>query len=352
MDLIALDGAHGEGGGQILRTALALSAVTGQGFRVERIRANRLRPGLRPQHLAAVRAAAMSCGAEVHGAFDGSPDLRFVPGPVSPGDFAFDIGTAGASTLVLQVVVPILAAATAPSRVAVTGGTHVPRSPGYHFLSRHWAEVVGRLGLRVRLRLERAGFFPRGEGCVRAEVEPWPRPAALDLSRRGALVAVRGVGGAARLRGDVAKRATEAARALLWEERRLESEWEVLDLAAASPGAFLQVEAVFETGRAAFSLLGERGLRAEALGERAARHLLKFVDDDEAVVDPWLADQLAVPLALAGGGGAVRTSEVTSHLETVAAVVRQFGVPAETWGRRGGPGGLRVGPIDPGPGRP
>jgi RNA 3'-terminal phosphate cyclase (ATP) len=202
---------------------------------------------------------------------------------------------------------------------------------------------VGRLGLAVRLRLERAGFFPRGEGCVEAEVQPWERPASLDLSRRGALLAVRGVSGAARLRGEVARRAADAARDFFWEERRLETEWEVVDLAAASPGAFVQVEAVFETGRAAFGLLGERGLRAEVLGERAARRVLKFIEDEEAVVDPWLADQLAVPLAISGGGGWLRTSEVTSHLETVAAVVSRFGTPARTWGRRGGPGGLAVG---------
>jgi RNA 3'-terminal phosphate cyclase (ATP) len=345
VDLVPLDGAQGEGGGQVLRTALSLAAVTGQGFRVERIRARRLRPGLRPQHLAAVRAAAMSCGADVHGAFDGSPDLRFVPGAVSAGDFRFDIGTAGAATLVLQAVLPVLATAATASRVHVTGGTHVPRSPTFHFLARHWAEVVGRLGLGVRLRLERAGFFPRGEGSVEAEVRPWTRPAALDLSRRGALVAVRGMAGAARLRGDVARRAADAARALLWEQRRIEAEWEVVDLAAASPGAFVQVEVVFETGRAAFGLLGERGLRAEVLGERAARRVLKFIEDEEAVVDPWLADQLAVPLAVAGGGGRLQTSAVTSHLETVAAVLRRFGVPAETWGRRGGPGGLVVGRV-------
>jgi RNA 3'-terminal phosphate cyclase (ATP) len=158
-------------------------------------------------------------------------------------------------------------------------------------------------------------------------------------------VAVRGIAGAARLRNEVAGRAARAARALLWEERRIEAELEVVDLTAASPGAFLQVEAVFETGRAAFSLLGERGLRAEVLGERAARRVLKFIDDEEAVVDPWLADQLAVPLAVAGGGGRLTTSEVTLHLETVAAVLRQFGVPAEIWGRRGGPGGLTVGAV-------
>jgi RNA 3'-terminal phosphate cyclase (ATP) len=366
VELVALDGAQGEGGGQVLRTALALSAATGQPFRVERIRAKRLRPGLRPQHLAAVRAAAIACGAEVHGAFDGSPDLRFVPGRVSAGDFQFDIGTAGAATLVLQTVLPILATAPEPSRVRVTGGTHVPRSPSHHFLARHWAEVVAPLGLSVRLTLERAGFYPRGEGCLHAEVSPWALPGPpLELSRRGALVALRGISGAARLRGNVAQRAAGAAREFFWEKRRIEAEWEVLDLPAASPGAFVQAEALFENGRAAFGLLGERGLRAEVLGERAARRVLRFVDDEEAVVDPWLADQLAVPLAISGGGGRLQTSEVTSHLETVADVLRRFGVPALTWGRRGGPGGLAVGPdaieraeraqkaaIDPGRGAP
>jgi RNA 3'-terminal phosphate cyclase (ATP) len=226
--------------------------------------------------------------------------------------------------------------------VEVTGGTHVPRSPSHHFLSRHWVEAVRGLGLAPLLRLERAGFYPRGEGCTRAEVSAWTRPGSLDLSRRGALVAVRGVSGAARVRGDVARRAADAARGLLWEQRRIEAEWEVEDLVAASPGAFVQAEAVFEAGRAAFGLIGERGLRAEVLGERAARRLLRFLDDEEAAVDPWLADQLAVPLALAGGGGRLQTSEVSSHLEAVAAVLRQFGFAARTWGRRGGPGGLEV----------
>lgn len=343
MGLILVDGAQGEGGGQILRSALSLSVATGQAFRVERIRASRTRPGLRPQHLAAVRGAAMSCGAEVHGAFDGSPDLRFTPRPVVAGEFTFDIATAGAATLVLQTVVPVLAGAATASRVEVTGGTHVPRSPSAHFLARHWAEVVGRLGLVVSLRMDRAGFVPRGEGRVRAEVQPWTKPEEpLDLTRRGALVAVRGVSGAARVRGDVARRAADAARALLWEQRRLESEWDVEEVPASSPGSFLQLEAVFETGRAAFGLLGERGLRAEVLGERAARKLLRFLDDQEAVVDPWLADQLAVPLALSRAGGRLVTSELTTHLQTVASVLERFSVPARTWGRRGGPGGLEV----------
>jgi RNA 3'-terminal phosphate cyclase (ATP) len=342
--LVSLDGAQGEGGGQILRSALTLSAATGQGFQMTRIRAERVRPGLRPQHLAAVRAAAMGWGVEVHGAFDGSPDLRFLPGAVAPGEFEFEIATAGAATLVLQTVAPALALAREPSRVSVTGGTHVPRSPSHAFLARHWAPAVEGLGLRVRVDLERAGFYPRGGGRLCGGIAPWPRPASfLDLTRRGPLCEVRGVSAAARLRGEVAKRQADAARDRLWEDRRIESRWEVLEMSAASPGACLQVEAVFENGRAAFSVLGERGLRAEVAGERAARRLLRFLDDESASVDPWLADQLAVPLAVGRGGGRLTTSEVTRHLETVADVVRRFGIPAETWGRRGGPGGLEVG---------
>ncbi len=343
MDLIPIDGAEGEGGGQILRTALTLSAATGQGFKVERIRARRTRPGLRPQHLAAVRAAAMACGAEVHGAFDGSPDLRFLPLAPAAGDFHFDIGTAGAATLVLQTIVPVLALADAASRIEVVGGTHVPNSPVFHYLARNWAPAVEPLGLRASFMLGRAGFYPRGGGELRAQVSPWRRPATLDITKRGALVAVRGVAGQARMKGDPARRAAGAAQALFWEKRRIESAWEVSELQSASPGAFVQVEAVFENGRAAFAQLAERGLRGEVLGERLARRLLRFMDDEEAAVDPWLADQLAVPFALAQGGGRATTSEVTSHLETVAGVLRKFGFDAKTFGRRGGPGGLEVG---------
>ena len=342
--LISLDGSQGEGGGQIVRTALALSAVTGQGFEITRIRAGRTVPGLRPQHLAAVRAATLACGARVGGAFDGSPDLRFEPGPIAAGDFRFEIATAGAATLVLQTVLLPLATAAQPSRVEVTGGTHVPASPSFHYLDRHWRAVVARLGVAVSLALTRAGFYPPGGGEVRAQTQPWARPATLSLETRGALVAVQGTSGSSRLTGDVAQRQRDTAQAVLWERRRIEAAWEVVDVPAPSPGSFLLLEAVFEEGRAAFGFLGQRGVRAEVVGDRAARTLLKFLDG-EGAVDPHLADQLGVPLALSGGGGRVTTSEVTSHLETVAGVIAQFGIPAQTWGRRGGPGGLEVGRV-------
>ncbi|HUG54230.1 MAG TPA: RNA 3'-terminal phosphate cyclase [Vicinamibacteria bacterium] len=339
--LIPIDGSEGEGGGQVLRTALALSAVTGQGFEMKKIRARRTRPGLGPQHLAAVRAASLVCQAKVGGAYEGSPDLRFEPGPLQSGDFRFEIATAGAATLVLQTIVAPLATTTETSRVAVTGGTHVPASPSYHYLARHWTAAVDRLGLRPRFQLVRAGFHPQGGGEIDAEVPPWPRPAALTLDKRGALVDIVGTSGAGKVKGDVAERQAAAARERLWEARRLESRWETRDVPAASPGSFLLLEAVFEESRAAFGFLGERGLRAEVLGDRAARTLLRFLDG-EGAVDPYLADQLAVPLAIGGGGGRVTTSAVTGHLEAVASVLGLFGIGARTWGRRGGPGGLEV----------
>lgn len=339
--LLTIDGSRGEGGGQILRTALALSAVTGQPFEIVKIRAGRPVPGLRPQHMAAVRAATLVCGAKAGGAFEGSPDLRFEPGPIGAGDYRFEIATAGAASLVLQTVLPPLATASGPSRVEVTGGSHVTASPSFEYLSRHWAATVSRMGLAASFHLVRAGFYPRGGGEVHGRVDPWARPAGLVLDSRGPLRQLRGVSGVGKVAADVARRQADATRDRLWEARRLESAWEILDAPAASPGSFLYVEALFEHSRAAFGFLGEKGLRAEVLGDRAARAMLQFLDTD-AAVDSHLADQLAVPLAVGGGGGRVTTDRVTQHLVTVAEIVSLFGIPARTWGRIGGPGGLEV----------
>jgi RNA 3'-terminal phosphate cyclase (ATP) len=343
LSLVVLDGAMGEGGGQVLRTALSLSALTGQGFEITRIRARRTRPGLQLQHLAAIRAVAMACGARVSGAFDGSPDLRFEPGPIAAGDFHFEIGSAGAVTLVLESVLPVLGAAAAASRVDVVGGTHVPGSPSYEFFARHWAEAVGGIGLVVRAQMERAGFYPPGGGLVQARVQPWVRPAAaLDMAERGGLVAIKGLSGAARVKGGAAERQRDAVARVLWERRRIEAEWQVIEASADSPGSFLFLEAVFETGRGAFGFLGQRGTSPETLGDRAARRLLRFVEDEQGAVDGHLVDQLVVPMIAGGGGGKVSTVEVTRHLESVAEIAARFGLPVTLWGRLGGPGGLEV----------
>jgi RNA 3'-terminal phosphate cyclase (ATP) len=204
--------------------------------------------------------------------------------------------------------------------------------------------MVERLGLRIAPRLERAGFYPRGGGAAGAEVQPWAGAAGpLVLEERGALVSVHGTAGQGRLKTDTAQLLRRSAEGRLWEARRIESAWDVLEVPAASPGSFLLLEAVFEQGRAAFGFVGQKGVRPEVLGDRAARTLLKFLEG-EGAVDPHLADQLAVPMALGGQGGRVTTTEVSLHLETVADVLSQFDFPARTWGRRGGPGGLEVTP--------
>ena len=342
--LIRVDGGEGEGGGQVLRTALALSAVTGQGFEMTQIRERRPRPGLRPQHLAAVRATQMVCSARVSGALDGSRELSFDPGELTPGRYGFEIGTAGSTNLVLQTVIPALARA-GESVVAIEGGTHVPGSPCFEFLASHWMSVVGRVGLQGSARLERAGFYPPGGGRVEARVEGPGKPPAqpMALEDRGALVEVRGVSAAVRVAEDVAARQRDAVTERLWEERRLEVAWQESSFRSSSPGSVVFLEAIFENGRAAFQELGERGVPAKLVGDRAARRLLAFLETD-AAVDEHLVDQLAVPLAVAGCGGRVSTPKVTSHLQMVVGVVRAFGLEASTWGRFGGPGGLAIEP--------
>jgi RNA 3'-terminal phosphate cyclase (ATP) len=342
VSLIAIDGDGPLGEGQGLRAALALAAATGRGFQMTRIRAGEPRTGLTPAQVTAVRALALACGARTSGAFDGSPDMRFEPGLVGAGEYSFDIAGAAAATPVLQAMVVALATARMPSRVTVTGGTHVTGSPSYHYLAGPWAASIARLGFRVELELVRAGFAPAGGGRIVATVEPRrPVEAPLAFEERGALVAVNGLSVDARPRAPVAERQRAAAAERLWESRRMEVPWETATVPSDSPGATILLQATFEHGCAGFGLLAERGVRAEALGDRAARLLLKLLDGNGAV-DPHLADQLAVPLAVAGCGGRIATPAVSRQLVAVAAVLGRFGFDARLSGREGAPGLLEV----------
>ena len=228
------------------------------------------------------------------------------------------------------------------SRVAVTGGTHVAGSPCYHYLAGPWAASLARMGFLVKLELVRAGFAPAGGGQIVATVEPRrPVETPLAFEERGALVAVNGLSVDARPRAPVAERQRAAAAERLWESRRMEIAWETATVPSDSPGATILLQATFEHGCAGFGLLAERGVRAEALGDRAARLLLKLLDGNGAV-DPHLADQLAVPLAVAGCGGRIATPSVTRPLTAVVAVLGHFGFDARLTGREGAPGLLEV----------
>jgi RNA 3'-terminal phosphate cyclase (ATP) len=321
---IEVDGAMGEGGGQVLRSALSLSLLTGQYFRLSRIRANRDRPGLRPQHLAAVQAAARVAGAEVRGDRVGSEEIEFTPGTVQTGDYFFDIGTAGATSLVLQTLLLPLALAPGTSRITIRGGTHVPWSPCFHYLDRQWRPFLNYVGIPFDLTMTMAGFYPQGGGELQAQIPGGARPKPLKLTKCGPLRSIRGLSAVGNLPREIAERQRrQALRRLLNLLPDIEPEVIVEELPAASRGTVLLLLAECEPGRAFCFALGARGKRAERVADEAVDALATFLGTDGAV-DPWLADQLLLPLALADGPSELRTSEVTLHLLTNAEVIRLF----------------------------
>lgn len=340
-----VDGSMGEGGGQVLRTSLTLSILTGRPVRLVNIRARRAQPGLRAQHLKAVEAAAAVSRARVEGAALGSQSLLFEPREICAGDFSFDIGTAGATSLVLQTILLPLSFARRPSTVALTGGTHVPWSPCFHYLDLQWLPHLRRIGFGARLSLDLAGFYPRGGGRIRAAIEPLGEPASalepLHLVDRGPLLRVHGISAVAGLDRSIAERQKRRALDRL---SCLHSDVaiDVVDLPSASPGTLLLLLAEFERSRACACGLGARGKPAERVADEAADGLFSFLAGDGAV-DSWLADQLVLPLALVPAESRVRTAAVTGHLLTVAHVVRAFlSTKIEIVGEPGHPGTVRI----------
>src|SRR5262245_40900980 len=320
--VVEIDGSSGEGGGQILRTSLALSLLTGKPFHLRHIRARRSRPGLQPPHLMCVRAAAAVGGAHTRGDSKDSTDLVFEPGPVAPGKYNFPIGTAGATSLVLHTLyLPLALRGDGPSEVTVTGGTHVPKCPVFHFLDTTWRPYVELLGLRVKLRMPRPGFYPRGGGVLEAHIQPCPRLYGLQLEPVPRPTRATGFSAVAGLPEDIAARqARRAAKRLedhLSEVTIEEESW------PGGPGTVLAV--VLETAPVPtlFFSLGERGKRAERVADEAVEEALAYLKGEPGV-DPHSADQLVLPLALASGPSAYPVSAVTQHLLTNVAVIRQF----------------------------
>jgi RNA 3'-terminal phosphate cyclase (ATP) len=341
--VLELDGSFGEGGGQILRTSLTLALLTGKAFHLRNVRARRAKPGLQPQHLMSVRAAATIGQAQVRGASLHSSDLVFEPGPVAAGTYHFAIGTAGAVSLVLHTLyLPLALRGDSPSELVLTGGTHVSTSPCYHFLDVTWRPYLELLGLHLKLKMRRPGFYPRGGGVLEAHVQPCPRLRAFNLADRKPVTAVTGFSAVAGLPEQIAAR--QARRALNRLKRsglkvRIPEEtWE------GGPGTVLGLTLQTAPVPAFFFGLGARGKPAERVADEAADQLLAFLDADPAAVDAHSADQLVLPLALAGGPSAFSVAEVTSHLVTNVAMIRRFvdrDIVCE--GEEGGPGSVRIG---------
>lgn len=324
--MIHINGSMGEGGGQIFRTAIGLSAAMRKDVQITNIRSGRDKPGLRPQHLAAVRAAAQICDAELTGDEIESQAVTFRPGRCKAGKYHFDIGTAGSTALLVQTIIPALMQADGDSDVVVTGGTHVPMAPCFEYLRDVYSVLASAANLQAYFDLDRAGFYPGGGGRIKMMVRGLGGPENIEplrLTQRGELKYVEGVSASSSsLADDIAERqAIQVLGRLASDGYRPSIEQATLD--SHSPGTVVFVRAVFSRTVAGFFALGRRGLRANQVADQAVDALLAFVKS-AGVIDSYAADQLLVLAAQGPCESRFITESVTSHLKTNAAVVEKI----------------------------
>lgn len=318
--MIAIDGSYGEGGGQILRTSLALSLVTGRPFRIDKIRAGRRKPGLMRQHLAAVNAAAEIGNAQISGHTIGSKAFTFAPQTIRPGRFHFDIGSAGSCTLVLQAVLPALIIAEVPSEIVLEGGTHNPSAPPFDFLTQAFLPLVNRMGPQVEAQLEKPGFFPGGGGRIRVLVTPTTALNPLILDERGAIQRCSARALVSNLSLGIARRELDTVEKTLgWKPDCLEA---VAVENARGPGNVLTLAVESEALTEVFTGFGKRGVPAEKVAVRAAEQVMAYLAMD-VPVGRYLADQLLVPMAM-GSGGRFRALTPSRHTTTNIDIIRRF----------------------------
>jgi RNA 3'-phosphate cyclase len=313
--MVEIDGSYGEGGGQIFRTAVAMSAATATDIRIINIRAGRQQPGLAAQHIASVKLVAQMCGAQAEGLSIGSGEVTFKPGPLEPGDYAVEVGTAGSIPLVLQA--GVLAASFSPgaTSLTVTGGTDVRKAPSIDYFQNVLVPILARMGIDVSLDVRKRGYYPRGGGEVVAKIAPPSgKPAPLMIEGPGRLLGIKGRAHVVNLPADIMKRMALSAAA---ELRSFPANVSIEELAATGTGEGTGITLWAQTEHSVLgaSALGERGLRAENLGALAGRELSAEIKSG-AGVDIHAADQI-VPYMALGGGGAFTVRTMSSHLETV-----------------------------------
>lgn len=320
MTEILIDGSMGEGGGQVLRTSLALSIITGRPLRIRNIRSGRRKPGLLRQHLTAVKAAAEICGGELRGADMGSTELAFRPGPVRSGRYTFAVGTAGSAPLVLQTVLPPLLTADGPSALVLEGGTHNPKAPPFEFLEQAFLPLVRRMGPDVTARLERPGFYPAGGGRFEVDIAPVAELQGFELHERGEVVDRHITAKVAKLPLHIAERQiARLQKRLGWPDDQLSAE---TFSDAVSPGSVLLARLDFEHVTEVFVGFGEVGVRAERVAEATAKEIIRY-RKHAAPVGEYLADQLMLPLALARNGS-FTTRGLSLHARTQFELIPKF----------------------------
>jgi RNA 3'-terminal phosphate cyclase (ATP) len=323
--MIIIDGSYGEGGGQILRSSLALSMITGQAIDIRNIRTGRPKPGLRPQHLTCVKAAASVCRAQLEGAELNSQRLIFIPGRVRPGHYSFAIGTAGSVMLVFQTVLLPLALSKNASEVTFEGGTHVPWSPCFHYIDLVFRPAVSAMGLSFEMKLEKWGYYPKGGGIVRTRILPSKGFSAFKPAfQREEKVRVKAISATARLPYHVRKRQSAQAKFVL-EGREVKVEIEEMEGSATCPGSLLFCWISGQGRYGGFTGLGAKGKPAEKVADEAVSGLLAFLYSS-AACDKYLSDQMLLPAVLAGEESHWSTNSISNHLHTNVWVTECFGL--------------------------
>lgn len=319
--MIEIDGSFGEGGGQILRSSLALSIITQKPVAIYNIRANRKKPGLLNQHLTAVNAAAAISTAEIKGAKLGSRELTFTPRLVCPGNYNFDIGTAGSTTLVFQTVLPPLMLADSGSSIRLSGGTHNPMAPPFEFLETTFLPLLRLLGVGVEAKLERYGFYPKGGGVLIFKIEPVERKQLrpLHLDERGAVTEIEARSLVVNLPETIAERELATIEAKLG---RLSSKKIIASSNSIGQGNVAFIHTRSQTVTETFTRIGERGVRAEKVAGDAASEARQYLEST-ASVGEHLADQLLIPMALCGEGSFL-TTVPSPHTTTNIAIIERF----------------------------
>jgi RNA 3'-terminal phosphate cyclase (ATP) len=325
-DLVRIDGSIGEGGGQILRTSLTLACMLGKPILITNIRMARKKPGLQPQHLTAVFAAASIADAEVKGAQLSSTALQFRPNRIRGGTYNFNVAekkvSAGSVSLVLQTILLPLCFVEQPSTVTVQGGTHVPWSPSFHYLSSVAAPLLLRLGVQTEFSIASWGWYPTGCGQVSVRIMPGRSLRPLAMIDRGGLLRITGISAISNLPSHIASRQRDRALAILGREG-IDASIETLSAPSTGKGSFLFLAAEFENLSSGFGSLGAIGKRSEQVADEACDGLLSHLQAKGAL-DPHLADQVVPWLAFCQGPSEFTTSRVTSHLLTNLWVLQQF----------------------------
>jgi len=318
--MIHIDGSQGEGGGQVLRTALGLSLVTGKPFQIEKIRAKRERSGLLRQHLTAVLAATEVGNAKTEGAVLGSKNLSFNPGKVRAGEYHFAVGTAGSGTLVLQTILPALMMADGASRLVIEGGTHNMQAPPFDFLAKTFIPLLNRLGPKVALKLERYGFYPAGGGRFTVEIDPCSAISPVQWIGRDEVTHRRGVAIVANLARSIAQREIDTLGHMLgWGPEC----FEIIETKnSTGPGNVVMVEVGTPSITEVFTGFGRLGASAEHVASEAAGAARSY-SSSMAFAGEHLTDQLLMLLALAGGGSFSAT-KISLHAQTNMRVVERF----------------------------